>query len=265
MTGRLADRVAVVTGGGAHSERVFGIGEATCRRFAAEDADVVVVDVDADMVELTTDAIADAGDGRVLGIETDLTDEKEIAEMADEIADAFGTVDVLVNNAGIRIDAGPVTELDADQLDYIYGVNLRGMALASKHVIPLMADGGSIVNISSANAELGRPGWSAYDATKAGVLALTRDMACDHAEEGIRVNSVLPGPTVTDYHLQGADDPEARIERSTTPRSDGPGILGRNAHPREIAGGVLFLATEDASYVTGAALPVDGGLTAAGY
>ncbi len=265
MANQLDDSVAVVTGSGAHSDRALGIGEATCRRFADEGADVIVVDVSEEMVKRTVAAIEPMAEGRVTGHAVDLTVEDEIERWADEIAATFGRVDVLVNNAGIRIAAGPVTGLDAEALDEIYAVNLRAMALCGKHLVAHMPAGGSIVNISSANAKLGRGGWAAYDATKAGVLALTRDMACDHASDGIRVNSLLPGPTITDYHLRDGADPDERIESATTPREDGPGILKRSAHPSEIAAGVLFLASEDASFVTGAAIPVDGGLTAAGY
>ena len=265
MSDRLADSVAVVTGGGAHTDRVFGIGEATCRLFAEEGATVVVVDVTEAMVDRTVEALREETDAEIVGVPTDLTDESSVEALASVLDERFGGVDVLVNNAGIRIPGGPITELDTEDWDRIFDVNLRGMALACKHLIPLMQDdGGSIVNVSSANAEIGRRGWSAYDATKAGVLAFTRDLACDHAADGIRVNSVLPGPTVTDYHLDGVDDPEAEIEARTSSEGGGPGILNRSGHPRELAYGILFLASDDSSFVTGAAIPVDGGLTATG-
>ena len=262
MTGDITGKCAVVTGAGAHSERVHGIGESISRRFVAEGADVIVVDYDQAMVDRAVADISDAGPGSVRGMATDITDEGAIEALAHSIEEHEGTVDILVNNAGIRIPGSPVTELDGDAFDDIFAVNLKGMALCSKHLIPLMEDGGSIVNISSANAKFGRQGWTAYDSTKAGVLALTRDMACDHAADGIRVNSLLPGPTVTDYHIQDADDPEARIEEAIEPSEHGPGILNRSAHPDEIAAGVLFLASEESSFITGASIPVDGGLTA---
>lgn len=269
MTGRLEDQVAVVTGGGAHTDRVFGIGEHISKVFAEEGARVVVVDVDEAMVDRTVAASADGGHPEAFGVEVDITDEDAVAGLADRCRDRYGQVDVLVNNAGIRIPGAPLTDLDFADWDRIFEVNLKGMAACAKHLIPLMqeAGGGSIVNISSANAKLGREGWSVYDATKSGVLALTRDMACDHAEDGIRANCVLPGGTVTDYHIENADpdDVEAHIEERLTPRPDGPGILGRSGHPREIAQGVLFLASDASSYVTGESLHVDGGLIAGGY
>lgn len=265
----MADTVAVVTGGGAHSDRVFGIGEQTSLLLAEEGANVVVVDVDQEMADRTVAEIEDRGGPEALGLEVDITDEAEVEALAATCEERFGGVDVLVNNAGIRIDAGPITEMDEDDWDAIFDVNLKGMAYCSKHLIPLMEErgGGSVVNVSSANAELGRENWSIYDATKSSVLALTRDMACDHASDDIRVNSVLPGPTVTDYHFGDADDEEFEetVEERTTPEPDGPGIQNRHAHPRELAQGILFLASDEASFVTGTALNVDGGLTAAGY
>lgn len=263
----MTDKVVVVTGGGAHSDRVFGIGEQTCLLLAEEGANVVVVDVDQEMVDRTVDEIEALGGSEALGLEIDITDETEVEALAETCEERFGAVDALINNAGIRIDAGPITEMDADDWDTIFDVNLKGMAYCSKHLIPLMADGGSVVNVSSANAELGRENWSVYDATKAGVLALTRDVACDHAADGVRVNSILPGPTVTDYHLGDADDGEVEeaVEELTTPDPDGPGIQNRHAHPRELAQAILFLASDEASFITGTALNVDGGLTAAGY
>lgn len=275
MPERLDGKVAVVTGGGAHSERVFGIGEATCKLFAEEGANVVVVDVSQEMVDRTVDAINDEDTPRAIGVETDITDEGAVKELASVCEAEFGQVDILVNNAGIRVDPGPITDFEEDEWDAIFDVNLKGMANCSKHLIPLMqeAGGGSIVNIASGNAELGRPGWSLYDATKSGVLGLTRDMACDHASDNIRVNSVLPGSIVTDYHIESSvfdqdevDDVDEFIEQETTPDPDSKfGILKRRGHPREIANGILFLASDEASFVTGNTLNVDGGIVAGGY
>ena len=270
MADRLQDRVAVVTGGGAHTERVFGIGEHICQEFAEEGARVVVVDVDQAMADRTAEVINDdTTTPEAIGLQVDITDEDAVEGLSRECTERFGRVDALVNNAGVRIEGGPLTELSFDDWEWIFDVNLRGMAMCSKHLIPLMMDsgGGAIVNISSANAELGREGWSVYDATKAGVLALTRDMACDHADDGIRANCILPGGTVTDYHIENSEveDVDAHIEDMTQPRPNGPGILKRNGHPREIAKAVLFLASEESSFITGTSLNVDGGLVAAGY
>lgn len=269
MGNRLAGKTAVVVGGGAHSERVFGIGESTCRRFAEEGCTVVVADVAEEMAERTVDRIEADGGPPAHAVEVDLTVEAEVEALADLCRERFDAVDAVVNNAGIRIDPGPVTESTREDWQSIFEVNLRGVADCCKHLVPVLADtgGGSVVNVSSANAQLGRRDWALYDATKAGLLGLTRDMACDHADDGVRVNAVLPGPTLTDYHLERYDvsDVDSLVDEQTTPQPDGPGILKRRAHPEELANAILFLASPESSFVTGTSLNVDGGLTAAGY
>ncbi len=185
--------------------------------------------------------------------------------MADAVDSAFGRVDILVNNAAIRVDPKPVTEADEDSWDRILAVNQKGVAFCSKHLLPLMDDGGAVVNIASVGAGLARPDWAQYDSTKGAIVAITKDMACDHASDGIRVNAVSPGWVVTDYHLpDDAEEAEAMLEEETTPNPDGPGILKRAAEPREIADAILFLASDEASFITGENLLVDGGATAVG-
>lgn len=262
----LDGKVAVVTGAGARSDRALGIGEATAIRFAEAGATVVVVDVDAEMAE-RTERLIEADGGEAVAVETDLTDSDDVAALADAVEERFGRLDALVNNAGIRIEGGPVTDVDIEAIERIVDVNLTGVVRACKHLVPLMAEtgGGAVVNVSSANAEVGRSGWGPYDATKAGLLALTRDMAADHAADGIRVNAISPGWTITDYHLPG-DDEEAEelVEEWSSRRPGGPGVLKRNAMPEEQAEAALFLASERASYVTGTNLHVDGGIDAVG-
>ena len=267
MPERFDGKNAIVVGGGAHTDRALGIGEATAKLLSREGANVAVLDVEEAMAERTINAFEDAqGDALALGC--DVTDEATVATAMNEVEERFGGIDVLVNNVGIRIDAGPLPESDDDAMARIVDVNLQGIARSCKHAIPIMArdGGGSIVNLASANATVGRKGWSLYDATKAGVMALTRDVACDHAEDGIRVNAVSPGWTVTDYHLGDLTDEEAteRIAELTSRREDGPAILKRNAHPSELAEGIAFLASDAASYVTGTTLEVDGGMNAVG-
>jgi NAD(P)-dependent dehydrogenase (short-subunit alcohol dehydrogenase family) len=267
MTDRFDGDVAVVTGAGAHTDRALGIGEATATLLAEEGARVVVADVDEAMTDRTVETIEEAG-GTAVGLAVDVTDRDEVAALAEFVADEYGALDVLVNNAGIRIDAGPLPEVDGTALDRIVDVNLVGAANVMAALVPVMADsgGGSVVNVASGNAEVGREGWAPYDATKAGLLGLTRDAACDHADEGIRVNAVEPGWTITDYHLGDVDDDDAseHVDEVTTRREDGPAILRRHSHPREQAEAIAFLASDAASYITGTVLPVDGGLNAVG-
>ncbi len=260
MGDRLNGKTAVVTGGGA------GIGEAACLRFAEEGADVVAIDWNGDTAEETAETIEAEYDQRALGLEADVGDEAMVESVAEEIEAAFGTIDVLVNNAGIRVDAVPVTEATEDSWDEILAINLKGVAFCSKHLIPLMEEGGSVVNVSSVGGHVGRPNWSQYDATKGAIISMTQDMAHDHVEDRIRVNAVSPGATITDYHLQGLSPEEAddHIEEVTTPGATDSGIMKRRATPREQANAILFLASDESSYITGINLPVDGGTSITG-
>lgn len=260
MSKRLAEAVAVVTGGGS------GIGEATCLRFAAEGANVVAVDRDERAAESTVETIRTRGGPEAMAIETDVSDESAVESMAQRVAETFGSVDVLVNNAGIRVDPRPITEMEAVDWDHILGVNLKGTAFCSKHVLPLMDDGGSVVNVSSVNARLGRKRWGQYDATKGGITSLTRDMACDHAAQGVRVNAVSPGWVVTDYHIgdRTGEEAERFVEEKTSWGGSDAGVLRRAAKPRELADAILFLASDESSFVTGVDLPVDGGKSLGG-
>ena len=257
----------MVTGGGA------GIGEAACLRFAEEGAHVVAVDWDGDAAQETAETIEDAGGPTALGVETDVSDEAAVEAMADTVAAEFGRVDVLVNNAGIRVDPKPLTEADEASWDRILGVNLKGYAFCAKHLIPLMAesdgsgsddtgrDGGSVVNVASIGASWARPEWAQYDATKGAIVSMTQDMACDHADQGIRVNALSPGWVITDYHVgdRTGEEAERFIEENTTRGGHEGNILQRAAKPEELADAMLFLASEESSFVTGVNVPVDGG------
>ena len=260
MGDRLKDKVAIVTGGGG------GMGEATARRFWEEGAAVAVVDNNAEAAQAAAKGI-DANGERVIAIGADLTRESEAERAVRETVARFGKLHVLANVAGVRVPGATIPEATAESWQFIIAVNLLAVAYTSKFSIPEMvkAGGGSIINISSANAIVGRPKWAQYDATKAAVLALTRDMAHDHAAENVRVNSVCPGPTLTSYHIRN------RSKRDNIPyeqaealmrEAGSRNLLGRHGEPVELANSILFLASDESSYVTGANFMIDGGLSA---
>ena len=258
MAGRLDGKVALVTGGGG------SIGEATARLFWEEGAAVALVDSDADAAGRAADDIDPSG-GRTLAIAADLTQEAEAERAVRETVARFGRLQVLANVAGVRV-WGPITEATPESWQFIVDVNLLAVAYCSKFAVPelVRAGGGSIVNVSSANAIAGRPGMAQYDATKAAVLALTRSMACDHADQHIRVNAVCPGPTLTQYHVRrrATRDATSAAEADAAMRAAGVNnLLKRWAEPREIAYSILFLACDESSYVTGATFMIDGGLS----
>jgi NAD(P)-dependent dehydrogenase (short-subunit alcohol dehydrogenase family) len=258
MTGRMAGKVALVTGGGG------GIGQATAQLFWDEGACVAVVDVDTAEAERAAGEIDPSGE-RALAIGAQLDEETEAQRAVDETVRRFGRLDVLANVAGVRV-WGPVTEADTASWDYIVRGNLLQVGYCSKFAVPAMAadGGGSIVNVSSANALRGRSGMAQYDATKAAMLALTRSMAHDHAEQGVRVNAVCPGPTLTMFHVRRrAEATGESLEEARAHLSKGtPTLLRRQADPREIAYAIVFLGSDEASYVTGATFMIDGGLSA---
>jgi NAD(P)-dependent dehydrogenase (short-subunit alcohol dehydrogenase family) len=250
--GQLNGKVAVVTGGGS------GIGEATAKRFAVEGARIVVLDRDVEGGERVTREIREAG-GEAAFLRAEVAIEAEALALAPFAIERFGALHILVNNAGARV-YGPVTEATEESWDHILGVNVKALGFCAKAAIPEMAKagGGAIVNVSSMNAIKGRSGMAQYDAIKAAVLGLTRALAHDHAAQGVRVNAVCPGPTITAFHLKRAAE---RGVSEAELRARPIGLLKRSAEPREIAAAILFLASDEASYVTGATLMVDGGLS----
>lgn len=259
MGERLAGKVALVTGGGG------GIGEATARLFWEEGARVMLVDLDGEAAQRAAREIESDGE-RVAAVAADLSQEPEAERAVRETVARFGGLNVLANVAAVRV-YGPVTEATVESWEFVIGVNLLGVAFASKYAVPDLtkSGGGSIINVSSANATVGRAGMAQYDATKNAVLALTRSMACDHAAQGIRVNAVSPGPTLTPFHVRNRvkrtgetmEAAEAAMRAAGAPNT----LLGRQAEPREIAYAILFLASDESSYVTGANLAVDGGIS----
>jgi len=250
MGNRIANKVAIVTGGGS------GMGRTHVLRMAAEGASVVATDVNVAAVQDTV-AEAVAAGGTAIALEQDVSDGARWNEVVAEAEKAFGKIDILVNNAGILI-LKPVDETTEDDWDLTFRVNVRSVFLGTKAVVPALerAGGGSIVNISSIYGLVGAPSAAAYEASKGAVRLFTKASAVDLAKYKIRVNSVHPGVIATAMTNELLTDPES------TKALLGTTILGRPAQPEEVSNVVLFLASDEASFVTGAEYVVDGGYTA---
>jgi NAD(P)-dependent dehydrogenase (short-subunit alcohol dehydrogenase family) len=253
MSERLAGKVAIVTGGAS------GIGRATCRLFAREGATVVVTDIDAAGAQKVADEITQA-DGRASFLALDATREADWAAAIETVLRADGRLDVLVNNAGrgglpARVTAEHVALAD---WNLIMAANATSVMLGTKHAIPAMrrSGGGAVVNVVSIYAMVGSRAGTSYHASKGAARALTRAVAIQYAAEGIRINAVFPGFVETGMTAELHARPGVREERmAQTP-------MGRIAVPEDIAPGILYLASDEASFVTGTELVIDGGMTA---
>jgi meso-butanediol dehydrogenase/(S,S)-butanediol dehydrogenase/diacetyl reductase len=253
---RLQGKVALITGGGA------GIGAATGRIFAAEGAAVVLVDREPAALDRAVAAIRAAVEGaRVAHFAADVADAEAALHAVAHGLRAFGRLDVLVNNAAMRNYAA-VADATTDEWQAMLGVNLVGAANYCRAALPELRKSGrgSIVTVSSCYAVTGRKGMGLYDATKAGLLALTRTLAFEEAAHGVRANAVCPGSTLTDFHIERGRAQGKTLEQLRGERSDNS-LLGRWASPEEVANPILWLASDEASFITGATLMVDGGLS----
>ena len=251
---KLDGKVAMITGGGS------GLGRAIAQLFSKEGAHVVVVDVDRNGGETTVKMLKEVG-GNALFAEADVSKSSEVEEVVRVAVRRYGKIDVLVNNAGIFL-GGSVVEASEEAWDKVIGVNLKGVFLCSKYVLPEMfrAGGGVIVNIASVLGLVGSEGEAAYCASKGGVVALTKAMALDFARRNIRVNCVCPGSILTpllETFFVNTGDYEGALARNSAKIP-----IGRVAKPEEIASLALYLASDESSYVTGSVFPVDGGWTA---
>jgi NAD(P)-dependent dehydrogenase (short-subunit alcohol dehydrogenase family) len=246
MDMRLKDRVAIVTGGGA------GIGEATCMRFAQEGAKIVVADMDMAGAQRVADAIKAKG-GHAVPFKVDVRLAADVANMVGAAIKDFGTLDILVNNAGINRDA-IAKRMTEEQWNIVLDVNLKGTFLCCQAAsVPMMEKKyGRIINTSSIGS-LGNIGQANYSASKAGVIGLTKTLALELAKYNINVNCVAPGATNTQMTAGIPPDIAARFKEGIP--------LRRFAGPEEIASAHVFFASEDASYITGQVLFVDGGIS----
>ena len=252
---RIEGKAAIVTGG------ALGIGRATCELLAREGATVAIVDLlDAEGRELA-DRIGRAG-GRAAYWRADVATESDIERVFREIGEAFGRIDVLVNNAGISGANKPTHELTEAEWDRVQAVNVKGVFFCTKHAIPWMlrAGGGSIVNLSSIYGLVGAPDAPPYHASKGAVRLMSKTDALLYAKQGIRVNSVHPGfiwtPMVEKFLRSQGE--VAKLRRAL----DALHPLGRVGEPEEVAYGILYLASDESKFVTGSELVIDGGYTA---
>jgi NAD(P)-dependent dehydrogenase (short-subunit alcohol dehydrogenase family) len=248
---RLREKVMVITGGGT------GIGQATALRCAREGAKILVMDVSEEGVRETERMLLEEGAGH-LCVQGDVTQDADWKRALHLVTERYGRLDVLFNNAGTNL-VKAVSETTEEEWGRILDLNLKGTFLGVKNALPVMVKGhgGSIINHASALGLVGFPNTPVYSASKGGVIAFTRQLAVDYARDNIRVNCLCTGPTLTPRlrrYVETGLMPSERILKDIP--------LGRFAQPEEIAAAVLFLASEEASFITGTALVIDGGLTA---
>ena len=249
---RLKDKVAIITGSSK------GIGQGCARVFAREGAAVVIVSRTAEPGLAMAKEIQDKG-SRAIYIQTDVSRSEQVQNMINRTIEAFGRLDILINNAGYHISKN-IEEASEEEWDFIINANLKSVFLCSKYALPhLRKTKGCIINISSMVGLVGQSNAGAYSATKGGIIAMTKGMALDFARDGIRVNCICPGwirtPLVDDWFSQQPDEQKARdYINSVHP-------LGRIGTSEECGRIALFLATEDASFMTGSIVTMDGGVT----
>jgi len=257
MAGRLHGKIAMITGGGS------GIGAATARLFCREGAKVALLDLDRKKLEEEAAQISrEILSSQILPLVADVSSREQTGEAVSRAVAQFGGLDVLINNAAAR-EYFPLAEAPEESWQRIIATNILGVANCCQAALPTLrrAGGASIVNMSSVFGVVGRKGMGQYDATKAAILGLTRALAAEEAEHGIRVNAVCPGSTLTPFTL-GRAKTRGMTEQELRAKGFAPSLLNRWATPAEIAYPVLWLASDEASFITGAALMADGGLSA---
>ena len=252
---RLLDKRAIITGAGSRASGI-GNGRAASILFALEGAKVLLVDSDLNAAEETKSIIVSLKpDANVITIQGNVTDEKSCEEIVTTISNQWGGLDILHNNVGIGMPRSSVVNADMDEWDKVQETNVRSMVLTSRYAIPEMekSSSGSIINVSSI-AALRPRGMTAYSTSKGAVIALTQAMAVDHADQGIRVNCIVPGPVYTPMVYSRGMEPSLRERRKNA------SLLGIEGNGWDIGAAAVFLASDESRYITGVILPVDGGI-----
>jgi len=248
---RLANKIAIITGAGS------GMGKRASIIFASEGATVAAVDINDEQVMDTVTEITAAG-GKAIALHADVSKAEDVKRMVDETVAELGTPNVLYNNAGIEGESNYLANMTEDQFDKVIAINLRGVFLGMKYTLPHMvkAGGGSVINQASIAGLIAVRGGAGYAASKAGVLALTRVAALEYGRYNIRVNAICPGAIETPMaqRIRGGEPPKPKALQRIS-------VFGRMADPDEIAKVALFLASDDASFATGAPFIIDGGWT----
>jgi meso-butanediol dehydrogenase/(S,S)-butanediol dehydrogenase/diacetyl reductase len=256
---RMEDKVVVLTGAAS------GIGQATAKLFANEGAIQILSDIDEEGLKITFNMLNEEEQNRTTIMKIDVRKPEEVREMMEHIIKVYEKIDILIVNAGV-VRVGPVETFPDEDYDLLIDVNLKGTHYTCKYAVPYFKNQkfGSIITLASVAAHIGQVAHANYCSTKAGVLGYTRALALDLAPYNVRVNSVSPGATDTPM-LQSDVAKQARDRGLTYDEVknefEKEGVLGRWATPKEIANGILFLASEDSSYITGADLRIDGGWT----
>jgi NAD(P)-dependent dehydrogenase (short-subunit alcohol dehydrogenase family) len=252
MSKEFKDKVVLVTGG------AYGIGRAAAIGFAAKGAKVAIADRDAKRGEETLDLIRGAG-GDAIFVKTDVSSETDVAALVAKTVETYGRLDCAFNNAGIHKDFVSTVEFTEPEWNEMIDINLKSVWLCMKYEIPpmLKQGKGAIVNTSSAAGLVGAPSNPAYPASKHGVVGMTKSTALEFARKGIRVNCVCPGPTRT-----GMNEALTATNPDMVKAMDARVPMGRIGEPEEVAAAAIWLCSDEASYITGHALPVDGGIVA---
>jgi NAD(P)-dependent dehydrogenase (short-subunit alcohol dehydrogenase family) len=254
MGDRLNGKAAIITGAAS------GIGAATARRFHAEGASVLIVDRSGEDAAALAHSLDPSG-RQARALTADVQDEAALRGCVGAALDTWGRLDIVVNNAGVP-SRMPLEELTPEEIDRVIGVNLKGPLLLCKHAVPIMqrAGGGAIVNVASISATCGIPGQFIYAPSKGALAQMTRQLAVEYASHNIRVNAVSPGTIDTPMLRQRVTDPDRQKRSLDWLLARHP--IGRFGRPEEVAAAILFLASDEASFITGANLAVDGGYAA---